>query len=207
MGKKERKNECLASFKVYCIHVFRFFFYLQCLEIYFLTKGEYGSSPVVTCLLELEVGAFWSSNATGYGGKKKKKNPMSPASKRLVTPESLLYLISAKPRGMLCWSMWTVSPFSHWTIICLAAKKCHSQCPLAPLPAALANRPQRLSSPFTHRSCSLSVSVVVVPAQAFYMLFLDYWKLEVLLPVQHRIYGWGDNFSLPGDNLASLCQC
>lgn len=88
------------------------------------------------------------------------------------------------------------------------SKKCHSPCPLAPVPAILANRPQRLSSPFNHRShCFLSVSVVVVPGQAFYMLFLDYWKLEVLLPLQYQIYGWGDNSSLPGDNLASLCQC
>lgn len=159
MGKKERKNECLASFKVYCIHVFRFFFYLQCLEIYFLTKGEYGSSPVATCLLELEVGAFWSSNATGYGGKKKKKNPMSPAPKRLVTPECLLYLISARPRGMWCWSMWTVSPFSHWTIIRLAAKKMPQSVPASTLASSISKQTSETELPFySQKLFSLSVS-------------------------------------------------
>lgn len=58
-------------------------------------------------------------------------------------------------------------PFSHWTSTHLTAKKCHSSCPVAPMPAVLANRPQRLSPPFNHRSCSFLVSVVVVPAQAF----------------------------------------
>lgn len=57
MGKKEKKNKSLVPFRVYCIHVFRLFFYLQCLETYFLTKGEHGSSPVITCLLELELSA------------------------------------------------------------------------------------------------------------------------------------------------------
>lgn len=95
-----------------------------------------------------------------------------PASKGLARPELHPALISARPRGMWCWSTWIVSPLLPLDKYSSRGKKCHSPCPVAPMPAVLANRPQRLSSPFNHRSCCfLSVSVGVVPAQAFKHVF------------------------------------
>lgn len=117
----------------------------------------------------LGAGAFCSSNITRYA---KPPHPISPASRGSVTPELHPYPISARPRGLWRWSMWTVSRLFPLDKQPSRSNKCHSPCPLAPVPTILANRAQRLSSPFSHRSHLLSVSAAV-PAQAFYMSFLD----------------------------------
>lgn len=111
-------------------------------------------------------GAFCSSNIAWY----EKYHIPCPQHQKGWQHLSCIHpwSLPARPRGMWCWSTWIVSPLLPLDKHSSCSKKCHCPCPVAPMPAVWANRPQRLSSPFNHRSCCfLSVSVAVVPAQAF----------------------------------------